>query len=813
MLNSETRHKIDSLRDLLVGMMPSPQWQVEQITLALIYKFMSDIDDEASGIFKNASFFPEWFEQYKWTNIMNAKLSAWERLNLYAEWLEKMNNNPKIPALFRQIFKHAFLPFRNPTVLDRFLKQINEFEYEHSEDLWDAFEYLLSCLSSAWDAWMFRTPRHIIDFIVQVVEPELTDKILDPACWTAWFLVSAYKYLVHKYPTKKKELAKLSENIQWYDISHNMVQLALVNLYLHQFPDPKIHEYDTLSSEDRRWEKFDCILANPPFMTPKWGIVPHNKFSIQSNRSEVLFVDYIMEHLKSTGKAWIIVPEWVIFQSANAYKQLRKLLIEQWGLWWVVSLPVWVFNPYSWVKTSILLLDKNIQTDKIIFAKITGDWYDLWAQRREVTKNDIPTVLEWLLKAKDGIINHKKLEWQNLSDLIWSVSKANMAEDFNLSSERYRAVDPTHTGNWDMVKLEDICEVQNWFAFDSKLFSEHEWYPLIRIRDINSWFWNTKYNGSYNDEYIVNNWDLLIGMDWDFKAKIRQDWNALLNQRTCRLRNFKWASQKYIFYLIQSELDKIHKNTFAVTVKHLSSKQILWIKVPLPPVVIQEQIVAELDSYQAIIEGAGQVISNWKPRIETNPEWKIVKLWEVCEFNPKKTEIANIDQSTIVSFLPMSDLWDNSPDFIVKTSKPLYEVYKGYTYFRENDVLLAKVTPCFENWKAGIAKNLVNSIWFWSSEYIVIRPNENILPMWIYCCIIWEDFRKWWKQSMTWTGWLQRVPNDYIKEFKIPLPPIPIQHKIIAQIQYEQGLVSNMMKLVNLYETKLKERIEAIWTS
>ena len=112
-----------------------------------------------------------------------------------------------------------------------------------------------------------------------------------------------------------------------------MVQLALVNLYLHQFPDPKVMEYDTLTSEDKRSEKFDCILANPPFMTPKGGIQPHNKFSITSNRSEVLFVDYIIEHLRSNGKAGIIVPEGVIFQSANAYKLLRKMLIETGGLW------------------------------------------------------------------------------------------------------------------------------------------------------------------------------------------------------------------------------------------------------------------------------------------------------------------------------------------------------------------------------------------------------------------------------------------------------------------------------------------------
>ena len=144
-----------------------------------------------------------------------------------------------------------------------------------------------------------------------------------------------------------------------YDISPDMVRLSLVNLYLHGFNTPNIHEYDTLSSEERWNENFDVVLANPPFMSPKGGIRPHKKFTISSNRSEVLFVDYIAEHLNLKGKAGIIVPEGIIFQSGTAYKDLRKMLVEN-HLYAVVSLPAGVFNPYSGVKTSILLMDKEI---------------------------------------------------------------------------------------------------------------------------------------------------------------------------------------------------------------------------------------------------------------------------------------------------------------------------------------------------------------------------------------------------------------------------------------------------------------------
>ena len=155
-----------------------------------------------------------------------------------------------------------------------------------------------------------------------------------------------------------------------------MVRLSLVNMYLHGFSDPHIFEYDTLTSEDRWNEYADVILANPPFMSPTGGIRPHNRFSVKSKRSEVLFVDYMAEHLTPSGRAGVIVPEGVIFQSQNAYKQLRRMLVEE-CLVAVVSLPAGVFKPYAGVKTSVLLLDKSLakRTDRIAFFKVENDGF------------------------------------------------------------------------------------------------------------------------------------------------------------------------------------------------------------------------------------------------------------------------------------------------------------------------------------------------------------------------------------------------------------------------------------------------------
>lgn len=425
MLDTQTKRRIDDCRDILVGKLPDPKAQIEQITIGLIYKFMDDMDKEAVELGGQAKFFSDYkvpdpefpndrnkdkvieFSKYAWDKLMHPKVTATEMLTLYSEAIEGMEKNPNIPQLFRDIFNNAYLPYRDPETLKLFLKTIGEFEYTHSEKLGDAFEYLLSVMGSQGDAGQFRTPRHIIDFLVAIIDPDKTDTILDPACGTAGFLISAYKHILLKYSKDNKQglniyeynklekkpfnnlgdqltpddRKKLIQNFVGYDISPDMVRLSLVNLYLHGFNTPNIHEYDTLSSEERWNESFDVVLANPPFMSPKGGIRPHKKFTISSNRSEVLFVDYIAEHLNPNGKAGIIVPEGIIFQSGTAYKDLRKMLVEN-HLYAVVSLPAGVFNPYSGVKTSILLMDKEVakNREEILFIKIDNDGYNLGAQ-------------------------------------------------------------------------------------------------------------------------------------------------------------------------------------------------------------------------------------------------------------------------------------------------------------------------------------------------------------------------------------------------------------------------------------------------
>ncbi len=622
MLDQNTKRKIDSVRQILVGKVPDPKAQVEQITTALIYKFMDDMDKESQELGGQAKFFANGFSKYAWTKLMDQKLSGQERLDLYTQSITTLSNNKNIPQLFRDIFKGAFLPYNDPRTLSLFLKEINEFEYEHSEDLGDAFEYLLSVLGSQGDAGQFRTPRHIIDFMVEVIDPKKTEKILDPACGTAGFLISAYKHILKTNkdkPLSPDEKLKLMNNLTGYDISPDMVKLALVNMYLHGFPEPKIHEYDTLSDEKRWDENADVILANPPFMSPKGGIQPHKRFSVQSNRSEVLFVDYMAEHLTLNGRAGIIVPEGIIFQSASAYKQLRKFLIENNYLYAVVSLPAGVFNPYSGVKTSILFLDRELakKTDEILFIKVEADGFDLGAQRRDIEKNDLPEALNTLKNYKMVLQSNKEYSNENSNVLLVEINKIKEKDDYNLSIDRYRINGNTKLSHFDMVKLgdEELFRIESGGTPDTK--NEKYWNGNINwatLVDLPQGDMITEIKSTerkITDEGLMNSSAKLIPVNSVIVSSRATIGRIGINRielatnqgfKIIVIKDFEKVIPEFVALMMTKLKDRMVALASGGTFKEISKANFSSLEIPLPSLSEQQEIVNQIEQEQLFIE-------------------------------------------------------------------------------------------------------------------------------------------------------------------------------------------------------------------
>lgn len=811
MLDVTTKGRINSARDMLVGKVPNPISQVQQITFALIYKFMNDMDKQSIDLGGEPNFFKGKLEKYSWDNLISNRIEATPALELYSEGLEELAIAEHIPLLFRKMFKNAFIPYKDGVTFKSFIKVINEFDYKHSEKLGDAFEFLLSVLGSQGDAGQFRTPRHIIDFMVELMNPQKHERVLDPACGTAGFLISAYKHILKNnsknydpaidrpafeatassvaeigYGDENKqftgdklkgdEKAKLDENIFGYDISPEMVQFSLVNFYLHQCKNPQIHEYDSLTSTDRWGEYADVVLANPPFMTPKGGIRPHDKFGVKSNRAEVLFVDYIAEHLTLHGRAAIIVPEGVIFQSGIAYKDLRKNLIENNFLVGVISLPAGIFNPYSGVKTSILWLDRGLaaKTDKVFFAKITADGFDLGAQRRPNNKNDLPAIFRAARDYIDALSKGKSFEPASYTNTT-IVEKAKIAEngEYNFSADRYLEAKVVNS-DYPLIDFEECIEkVVYTDKIKSSDFLESGKFPII----------------DQSDKYIAGYWN-----DEDSLFKIKKPL-VIFGDHT---RVFKYIDFDFVLgadgVKILQPADNLNPKFFYYMLKSLQIKELGYsrhykllkdLRIPLPPLEVQQEIVAEIEGYQTIIDAARKITTTYKPRITIQPDWPVVALGEVISLEYGK---------------PMKR--ENR----IEGEYPVYGS-NGVVGTHNEFLIEAPAIIVGRKGSAGAINYSENNCFpIDTTFYANILDSSKISIKFLYYQLLDLGLDKLNPQAAI--PGLNR--NDAYSQ-KIPLPPLDVQKQIVEEIEAEQKIIDSNKKLIELFEAKIHRTISKIW--
>ena len=802
----EFRKRVDTICNILVGAVPSPAGQIDQITYALIYKFMNDIDDKSAALGGKRTYFTGEYEKYNWHNLMSSQLGAHERLELYRQAIQTMAKNPNLPGLFREIYQNAFLPFNSPNVLNLFLKEIDKFSHDESDDIGDAYEYLLSKTGAQGDVGQFRTPRHIIKFIVEAVNPTKDDSVLDPAVGTAGFLIAAYNHVKSQHDGKDErgntneeqsltadERAKLYKNYHGFDIDPTMVRTARVNMYLHGFTTPDIQNHDTLSSEDHWDKKYDVILANPPFMTPKGGIQPHKKFSISANRAEVLFVDYIASHINPvSGRAGIVVPEGIIFQSGKAYKELRKNLVEN-SLYAVVSLPAGVFNPYAGVKTSVLLLDKKLakERDEILFVKVENDGYGLNAQRRPIAGDQFPEALELIKKFQAGEIIE--------SDLAHTVPRSEVAEsgDYNLSGNRYKTVELHSSHDWDVVELGEVVDIldklRKPITKSDRKPGKYPYYGATGILD-------------HIENFIFSERLVLLGEDgakWGTGEK-----SAFIAEGEYWVNNHAHVLRPKVdkvidIYLVNilNQMDLMPYIT-GVTVPKLNQEKMRGIKIPLPPIETQRQIVAELDGYQKIIDAAQTIVKTYKPTIKIDPEWRLSSLGDYVSVNNGQVLTA-FDTDGINACVKVGDM--NLPDnsnFITtsahwtdKTLKGIVEV--GSVIFPKRGAAIATNKKRLNKIPCYIDNNCMA---------ITVRDAEKLDNYFLYYFMLGFDL-----SLISNSAGVALINNPDIKGVKIPLPPIEIQRQIVAELEAEQKLVDANKKLIETFQQKIKDKIAEVW--
>ena len=815
----ETTRRINSARDILVGKIPDPKSQVEQITIALIYKFMDDIDAESEQLGGVRSFFTGEFERYRWPHLMRPQLGGQETLMLYAEALSRLPENPELSPLFRDIFNNAFLPYNDPETLRDFLKVIDEFSYDGSEQLGDAFEYLLSALGAQGAAGQFRTPRHIIDFIVQAVDPQKHETILDPACGTGGFLIAARQHILNAHsgtgggpaPLTPDEMGRLAANLQGYDISPDMVRLARVNLYLHSCPAPQIHEYDTLTSEERWEERAEVILANPPFMSPRGGVRPHGRFAVQSKRSEVLFVDYIAEHLKANGRAGVIVPEGVIFDGQNAYQQLRRMLVEQY-LEAVVSLPAGVFQPYSSVKTSILFFDRAraARSGHIALLKAANDGFDLGAQRRPIDRNDLPEVLaalrEW--REMDAADAATPDAWPPALQALAArgaalvVDKARIAADgdYNLTGERYREIGFHGNKGWPMAQLQDVCEIKKGVAITRKQLIEGP-IPVIAGGQKPSAYHNkANYAG---DVVTVSATGAYAGFVSYFNEPIFASDCSVIRSSHSRVIN------KFVFHALKFKQAALYALQVGTGQPHVYPRDLAKFQIPLPPLEVQRELVAEIEGYQRVIGGARAVVDNYRPRIAIDPAWPVVALGEVCDINPETINPSVAYPEQAIHYADISSVENRTGRFLGYSEIPSNSApVRAKRGIKEGDVLLSTVRP---NLRAFTIVEEARERAIASTGFAVLRPRAGVTDPWFILASVHSEYAVGQMVSMMGKGAYPSINQSDVARIKIALAPLKVQQEIAAEIKSEQMAVKAAQSLLEGLEGKMRASLSKVW--
>ncbi len=369
--------------------------------------------------------------------------------------------------------KNANFEIKNASLLQGAVSLIESTQItQQNQDVQgDIYEHLLSSLTTAGLNGQFRTPRHIIRMMVELLDPKIFQKICDPACGSAGFLINSYQHIMKEHTseelieydedkvphhcigdklTEKERQFLMKDQFYGFEFDNTMVRIAAMNMILHGFEEPNIRNQDTLNKSFKEKEKYHVVFANPPFAGNVNKSEISDNFEIMTTKTELLFLELFYNLLLMGGQACVIVPEGALFGSSNAHKSIRQLILENCRVDAVISMPSGVFKPYAGVSTSVIHFTKGEKTEKVWFYGMENDGYSLDDKRDRIEKNDIPDIL-------------KKFKNREISEKSWIATFDQIEEnDWNLSASRYKpflSQEVEHSDPKDI--MDEISKIEN----------------------------------------------------------------------------------------------------------------------------------------------------------------------------------------------------------------------------------------------------------------------------------------------------------------------------------------------------------------
>lgn len=429
------------------GGVNNPLTAIEQISYLLFLRILWDRDEKLAMIDKGYSkLFTGASAKFAWGNFVT--LTGDALFDAVRDAIENINELPGLGETGKLLFSRATLKIYDRPTLRAIVQAIQEMDLQpqHGIDIkGDAYEYLLSKLSQQGTAGQFRTPRHIIAMMVELVSPQPGERICDPACGTAGFLLAAFEYIKRTH-TSKASLDKGEitgdqlKPAQWdflqehaftgYDNDADMVKIAVLNLYLHQLEKSHVQNYNPLTDGRYYGDRYEVILANPPFAGSIQKESVLADINLPTSSTELLFCKWFIDHLADNGRAAVIVPNGVLFASNKAAKRVRELLLDENELQAVINLPSGVFQPYSGVGTAILVFKKGGPTKSVWFYDLKADGFSFDQRRQPISENNIPEIIQNFPNRTEGA-----------NSFSVPVERIKENADHSLSLGQYRAME------------------------------------------------------------------------------------------------------------------------------------------------------------------------------------------------------------------------------------------------------------------------------------------------------------------------------------------------------------------------------------
>lgn len=486
MITGELRNKIDRIWETFwTGGITNPLDVIEQFTYLLFIKQLDDVETtkENEANFLNVPFesmFPGDCQKYRWSKFKNLG-SADEMyevvMNGVFPFIKNLHQDGD--SAYSRYMGDAIFKIPTAAMLTKIVDGIDKLELGDEDSKGDLYEYLLSKVATAGTNGQFRTPRHIIEMMVELVKPQPDDYIIDPAMGSAGFLIAAQQYLRNNHSEMFLDEKKRNHfnNDMFYgnDMDRTMLRIGAMNMLLHGVENPNISYRDSLSEQNTDVEKYTLVLANPPFKgSLDYEAVSADLLKVaKTKKTELLFLALFLRVLKKGGRAAVIVPDGVLFGSSNAHKQIRKEIIEKNKLDAVISMPSGVFKPYAGVSTAILVFTKTGTggTDKVWFYDMKADGFSLDDKRQEIVENDIPDIVGRFndLEAEKDRARTDQSFFVPVDEIV--------GNDYDLSINKYKEVvyekveyEPTEV---ILEKIEEIeTEIQTELAELKKMLNK-----------------------------------------------------------------------------------------------------------------------------------------------------------------------------------------------------------------------------------------------------------------------------------------------------------------------------------------------------